>query len=195
MMKLHLQGQYFKSVNEKAKDSVIWLITITHLLLIIGYKCANLWTQLSYWSEPPRDRHMPIFVGKYFPSTSKKYSCQHQVLAETEHFVWLARDHTLYPGSWSKWTLPLNRIISGDVLNRIISGDVLNRILSGDVLNRIISGDVLFLLNRIISGDVLNRIISGDVLNRIISGDVQQAKQWTWKLLLPWHWQQNWVCV
>ena len=124
MMKLHLQGQYFKSVNEKAKDSVIWLITITRLLLIIGYKCANLWTQISYWSEPPRDRHMPIFVGKYFPSTSKKYSCQHQILAETEHFVWLARDHSLYPGSWSKWTLPLNRIISGDVLNRIISGDV-----------------------------------------------------------------------
>ena len=50
-----------------------------------------------------------------FPSTGKKYSRQYKVPAETEHFVWLARDHTLYPRSWSKWKLPLNRITSGDV--------------------------------------------------------------------------------
>ena len=50
-----------------------------------------------------------------FPSTGEKYSRWYQVPAETERFVWLARDHTLYPGSWSKWKLPLNRITSGDV--------------------------------------------------------------------------------
>ena len=66
-------------------------------------------------TEPPLDRHMPFFTSKCFPSTSKKYSRQYQVPAETEHFVWLARDHTLYRGSWSKWKLPLNTITSGDV--------------------------------------------------------------------------------
>ena len=66
-------------------------------------------------TEPPLDQHMPFFTGKCFPSTSKKCSCRYQVPAETEHFVWLARDHTLYPGSWSKWKLLLNKITSGDV--------------------------------------------------------------------------------
>ena len=28
--------------------------------------------------------------------------------------MWLARDHTLYPGSWSKWKLPLNKVTAGD---------------------------------------------------------------------------------
>ena len=55
------------------------------------------------------------FTSKYFPSTGKKYSHRYQVPAETECFVWLARNHTLYPGSWSKWKLPLNKITSGDV--------------------------------------------------------------------------------
>ena len=57
-------------------------------------------------TDPPLDRHTPFFTGKYFPSTGT---------AETERFVWLARDHTLYPGSWSKWKLLLNKITSGDV--------------------------------------------------------------------------------
>jgi len=34
-------------------------------------------------------------------------------VAETEHFVSLAGDHTLYPGSRSKWKLWLNKITSG----------------------------------------------------------------------------------
>ena len=55
------------------------------------------------------------FYGKCFPSTCKKYSHRYQVPAETERFVWLARDHTLYPGFWSKRKLPLNKITSGDV--------------------------------------------------------------------------------
>ena len=50
-------------------------------------------------SEPLLDWHMPVFTGKCFPSTGKKYSCWDQVPAETERFVRLARDHTLYPGS------------------------------------------------------------------------------------------------
>jgi len=58
---------------------------------------------------------MPVFTCKCFPSTGKKYRCQYQVLAETERFVWLARDHTLYPYSWSKWKLLLNKITAGDV--------------------------------------------------------------------------------
>ena len=58
---------------------------------------------------------MLVFISKCFPSTSKKYSHWYQVPAETERFVWLARDHTLYPGSWSKWKFPLNRITSRDV--------------------------------------------------------------------------------
>ena len=67
-------------------------------------------------AEPLRDRRMPVFfTGKCFPSTGKKYSPQYQVLAETEHFVWLARDHTPYPGSWSKWKLLQNKITSNDV--------------------------------------------------------------------------------
>ena len=66
-------------------------------------------------SEPPLDRHMPVFTGNFFPSTGENYSRRYQVPAEIERFVWLARDHTLYPGSWSKWKLPLNRITSGDV--------------------------------------------------------------------------------
>ena len=61
-------------------------------------------------AEPPLDWHMPVFTGKCFPSTGKKYSCWYQVPAETERFVWLSRDHTLYPGSWSKWKLPLNNM-------------------------------------------------------------------------------------
>ena len=66
-------------------------------------------------TEPPLDRHMPFFTSKCFPSTSKKYCQPYQVPAETEHFAWLARDHTLHPGSWSKWKLLLNKITSGDV--------------------------------------------------------------------------------
>ena len=54
-----------------------------------------------------------------FPSTGEKYSRWYQVPAETERFVWLARDHTLYPGSWSKWKLPLNKITSGNVQQAI----------------------------------------------------------------------------
>ena len=65
--------------------------------------------------EPPLDQHMPFFTCKCFPSTSKQYSRQYQVLAETKCFVWFARNYTLYPGSWSKWKLPLNKITSGDV--------------------------------------------------------------------------------
>ena len=53
---------------------------------------------------------MPVFTSKYFPSTGKKYSRRYR-----KHFVWLARDHTMYPGSWRKWKLLLNKITSGDV--------------------------------------------------------------------------------
>ena len=50
-------------------------------------------------------------------SARPAYAIFYQVLAETERFVWLARDHTLYPGSWSKWNwkLPLNKITSSVV--------------------------------------------------------------------------------
>ena len=71
--------------------------------------------QQKHETEPPLDQHMPFFTGKCFPSTSKKCSCRYQVPAETEHFAWRARDHTLHPGSWSKWKLLLNKITSGDV--------------------------------------------------------------------------------
>ena len=82
-------------------------LSITHYACIIIY--------IYSFSEPLLDRHMPVFTGKCFPSTSKKYSRRYQVPAETERFVWLARDHTLYPGSWSKWKLPLNKITADDV--------------------------------------------------------------------------------
>ena len=50
-------------------------------------------------------------------SARPAYAIFYQVLAETERFVWLARDHTLYPGSWSKWNWkpPLNKITSSVV--------------------------------------------------------------------------------
>ena len=56
-------------------------------------------------SEPPLDWDMPIFTSKCFPSSSIKIikSCQHHVLAETEHFVQLAGECTLYPGARSMW--------------------------------------------------------------------------------------------
>ena len=38
-------------------------------------------------SEPPLDRHMPVFTGKCFPSTGENYSRRYQVPAETERFV------------------------------------------------------------------------------------------------------------
>ena len=47
-------------------------------------------------SEPPLDRHMPVFTGKCFP-TGEKLSRRYQVPAETEIFVWLVGD-TLYTG-------------------------------------------------------------------------------------------------
>ena len=38
-------------------------------------------------SEPPLDRHTPVFTGKCFPGTGKKYSHRYQVQAETKRFV------------------------------------------------------------------------------------------------------------
>ena len=74
------------------------------------------WTpQQKHETEPPLDQHMLVFTSKCFPSPGKRYSRRYQVPAETERFVWLARDHTLYPGFWSKWKLSLNKITSGDV--------------------------------------------------------------------------------
>ena len=71
--------------------------------------------QQKHETEPPLDQHMLVFTSKCFPSPGKRYSRRYQVPAETERFVWLARDHTLYPGFWSKWKLSLNKITSGDV--------------------------------------------------------------------------------
>ena len=84
---------------------------------------GSAWGQAPDWecrvitamAEPPPDRQLLFFTGKCFSKTNKKYSRRYQVPVETERFVWLARDHTLYPGSWSKWKLPLNKITSGDV--------------------------------------------------------------------------------
>lgn len=66
-------------------------------------------------SEPPLEWHMPIFTSKCFPSSSIKIikSCRYHVLAETGHFVRLAGECTLYPGSRSMWKLQLNKITSG----------------------------------------------------------------------------------
>ena len=84
----------------------------THCTLVIcDWRSDFSFTQ----SEPPLDQHMPFFTGKCFPCTGQNYSHWYQVPAETEHFVRLARDHTVYPGSWSKWKLLLNKITSDDV--------------------------------------------------------------------------------
>ena len=80
----------------------------------MGWGCTHRTCQKS-WSLFDRASARLAFTGKCFPSTGKKYSGRYQVPAETEHFVWLARDHTLYPESWSKWKLPLNKITSGGV--------------------------------------------------------------------------------
>ena len=66
-------------------------------------------------AEPLVDHHMPVLPVNVSPVPVKKCSCEYRVPAETERSVWLARDHTLYPGSWSKWKLPLNGITASDV--------------------------------------------------------------------------------
>ena len=65
-------------------------------------------------AKPAYAGFLPVNV---FPVPVKKNSRRYQVPTETERFVRLARDHTLYPGSWSNWKLPLplNKITSGDV--------------------------------------------------------------------------------
>ena len=96
---------------------VLEMSTITNIIalktirsLTLRNKCIRQYTLCVCVCErePPLDRHMLFFTSLFSPTTGKKYSRRYQVPAETERFVWLSRDHTLYPGSWSKWKLPLN---------------------------------------------------------------------------------------
>ena len=77
---------------------------------------GQFWWHWLYFSrgftEPLLDWHMLVFTGKRSPCTGKKKKRSPvSVLAETEHFVWLAGG-TLYPGSRSKCKIQLNKIAS-----------------------------------------------------------------------------------